>query len=54
MPLEHWMPDGLLVTLPFPAMETERVDTTGEGIVTEAGSDFEVFPAASLATAVRM
>ena len=47
------MPVGLLVTLPLPKMDTERVDDE-EARVTCTGSDDVILPAASRAIAVKV
>ena len=49
----HWMPIGLLVTLPLPTTDTERVDEE-DARVTCTGSDDVILPAASRATAVKV
>jgi hypothetical protein len=48
------MPAGLLVTLPLPTTDTERVDEEEEARVTWTGSDDVVLPAASRAMAVKV
>jgi hypothetical protein len=53
VPLVQRIPLGLLVTLPLPAMDTDKVEV-GRGRLIVIGAVLAVFPAASRAIAARV